>query len=51
MKNNNTKDKNIILISVDCLRADHLKCMGYLKNISPNIDELAENGMIFTELK
>jgi arylsulfatase A-like enzyme len=48
MKNNNIKEKNIILISIDCLRADHLKCMGYSKNISPNIDNLAENGMFFT---
>ena len=40
--------KNIILITVDCLRADHLGCMGYNKNISPNIDALARNGILYT---
>ena len=40
--------KNIILITVDCLRADHLGCMGYKKNITPNIDALANDGILFT---
>jgi len=39
---------NVILISIDNLRADHLGCYGYYKNTSPNIDELAKNGIIFT---
>ncbi|UCF11708.1 MAG: sulfatase [Thermoplasmatales archaeon] len=41
-------DKNIILITIDCLRADHLHCMGYKKNITPNIDKMAKNGILFT---
>ena len=40
--------KNIILITVDCLRADHLGCMSYKKNITPNIDALANDGILFT---
>ena len=40
--------KNMILITVDCLRADHLGCMGYKKNLTPNIDELASKGTLFT---
>lgn len=40
---------NVILVIVDALRADHLGCYGYkdCKNISPNIDELAKNGVLF----
>lgn len=40
--------KNIILITVDCLRADHLGCIGNKKNLTPIIDELASNGILFT---
>ena len=42
-----TITKNIILITVDCLRADHLGCMGY-KKITPNLDSLAKNGNFYT---
>lgn len=38
---------NIILITVDALRADHLGFMGYPQNISPNIDELARESTVF----
>lgn len=37
----------ILLISIDCLRADHLCCYGYHRETSPFIDELAENGIKF----
>ncbi len=40
-------DYNIILISIDTLRADHLGCYGYKKNTSPNIDEFAEQSVLF----
>lgn len=46
--NDSRAKKNIILITVDCLRADHLGCMGYKKNITPTIDALANNGILFT---
>ena len=39
---------NIILISLDTLRADHLKCYGYEKETSPNMDRLGTEGVIFT---
>lgn len=40
--------KNIILISLDTLRADHLGCYGYKRgDISPNIDRLAQSGVLF----
>jgi len=40
--------ENIVLISIDTLRADHLGCTGYKrKDISPNIDKLAQEGILF----
>jgi arylsulfatase A-like enzyme len=41
------KKPNIILITVDSLRADHLGYMGYGKGISPNIDKLAGESVVF----
>ncbi|WP_287588101.1 sulfatase [Candidatus Borrarchaeum sp.] len=39
---------NILLLSIDSLRPDHLGCYGYHRNTSPNIDKLAKNSAIFT---
>jgi len=41
---------NVILITVDCLRADHLGCYGYNRDTSPNIDSLASRGAKFQEV-
>jgi choline-sulfatase len=38
---------NIILISIDAMRADHLGCYGYKKNTSPNIDKFAHQNILF----
>ena len=38
---------NVILISIDTLRADHLSCYGYPRPTTPRIDALAEAGVIF----
>jgi choline-sulfatase len=38
---------NVILISLDTLRADHLSSYGYPIRTSPEIDRLAEGGIIF----
>jgi arylsulfatase A-like enzyme len=43
------KKPNIILITVDCLRADHLGFLGYEKDISPNLDKLAKESTVFTQ--
>ncbi|HZI93954.1 MAG TPA: sulfatase, partial [Patescibacteria group bacterium] len=40
---------NVILISVDTLRADHLSCYGYGKPTSPTIDRLAAEGVRFEQ--
>ena len=38
---------NILLISIDTLRADHMSCYGYERKTTPNIDELARRGVLF----
>ena len=40
---------NVILITVDCLRADKLSCMGYSRNTTPFIDKLVNQGYLFKE--
>lgn len=39
---------NIVLITIDTLRPDHLSCYGYGRPTSPTIDTLAEDGVLFT---
>jgi arylsulfatase len=38
---------NVILISLQCLRADHLGVYGYQRNTSANIDRLAGKSVLF----
>jgi len=38
---------NVVLITIDTLRADRLGCYGYGKNTSPEIDKFAENAIRF----
>lgn len=38
---------NIILVSIDTLRADHLSCYGYERHTSPILDSLASRGALF----
>jgi arylsulfatase A-like enzyme len=40
--------KDILLITVDALRADHLSSFGYPRKTTPEIDKLVENGTSFT---
>ncbi len=40
-------DLNVILLTVDSIRPDHLGCYGYDKPTSPNIDAMAEGGWLF----
>ena len=39
--------KDILLITIDTIRPDRLSCYGYNKKTTPNIDTLAEEGIIF----
>ncbi|HOV31981.1 MAG TPA: sulfatase [Candidatus Hydrogenedens sp.] len=38
---------NILFLTVDTLRADHLSCYGYQLPLTPNIDRLAQQGIVF----
>jgi arylsulfatase A-like enzyme len=38
---------NVILISIDALRPDHLHCYGYPRETSPRIDQFAAEGALF----
>lgn len=38
---------NIVILSIDALRADHVGCYGYEKDTTPQIDALAERGIRF----
>ena len=40
-------DRNILIITIDTLRADHLGCYGYFRDTSPNIDEFARSCLLF----
>jgi arylsulfatase A-like enzyme len=40
---------NVILISFDTLRQDHLGCYGHPKPLSPHLDELAGGGVFFAD--
>ncbi|MBN1356706.1 sulfatase [bacterium] len=40
---------NIVIVTADTLRADHLSCYGYPHDISPSIDELARKGTLFED--
>ncbi|HZN04807.1 MAG TPA: sulfatase [Candidatus Polarisedimenticolia bacterium] len=40
---------NVLLITVDTLRPDHLGCLGYLRPTSPAIDALAARGVVFRQ--
>ena len=38
---------NVVLVSIDTLRADHLSCYGYRRATSPGLDRLAAGGVLF----
>lgn len=42
-----TAPRNVILVVIDTLRADHLSCYGYPRATSPAIDRLAAEGALF----
>ena len=40
---------NIVLLTIDTLRADRLGCYGHTANLTPNIDRLAHSGIRFDQ--
>ena len=49
LPNENIKcsDCNVILISLDDLRSDHISSYGYFRNTTPNIDRLVKESILF----
>ncbi|MGA1825002.1 MAG: tetratricopeptide repeat protein [bacterium] len=43
-----TQKTNVLLITIDTLRPDHLSCYGYKEIKTSNIDSLAKDGICFT---
>jgi len=41
--------RNVILVSIDTLRADHLGTYGYERATSPNLDRLARRSVVFDQ--
>jgi arylsulfatase A-like enzyme/HEAT repeat protein len=41
------KDRDLLLITVDALRADHVGAYGYARPTTPNLDRLAREGVVF----
>ncbi len=41
---------NVLLISIDTCRADHLSCYGYHRKTTPNIDAIAGEGVLFANV-
>src|SRR5208337_3886762 len=38
---------NVVVITIDTLRPDHLHCYGYTKLETPTIDRIAHSGVLF----
>ena len=43
------KENNVILVTIDCLRPDHMSCLGYCENTTPYIDNIARKGALFRQ--
>lgn len=43
------EDCNLVVVSVEPLRADHVGAYGYERNTTPSIDSMAEESLVFTE--
>ena len=41
---------NVLIFLIDTLRRDHLSCYGYLRKTSPNIDALARDAVLLTDV-
>jgi arylsulfatase A-like enzyme len=43
------KKRSLVLVTVDCLRADHVGFLGYSHPVTPVLDALAENSIVFSD--
>lgn len=46
-----SEDRNVVLIILDTVRADHLSCYGYERSTSPTIDSLSACGILWQEAR
>jgi arylsulfatase A-like enzyme len=49
MSGQQQKKPNVLLLTIDTLRADMLSCSGYSEQLTPHIDQLAESGIRFEQ--
>ncbi|EMA44814.1 sulfatase [Halococcus saccharolyticus] len=42
-----TDRRNVVLVTVDSLRADHCSFMGYERETTPTLDAMADDGLVF----
>jgi arylsulfatase A-like enzyme len=40
--------RSLVLVTVDCLRADHVGFLGYSRPVTPTLDSIAENSNVFS---
>jgi arylsulfatase A-like enzyme len=40
---------NLIICSLDTLRADHLSCLGNGRGLTPNLDRIAREGSLYSQ--
>jgi arylsulfatase A-like enzyme len=43
------KKHSLVLVTVDCLRADHVGFLGYSRPVTPALDALAQNSVVFSD--
>ncbi len=43
------KGPNVVFVTIDTLRADHLGCYGYERDTSPFLDSIAKDGTLFKD--
>ena len=43
------KKRSLVLVTVDCLRADHVGFLGYPRAVTPFLDSLASNSLVFSD--
>lgn len=46
--NKASNPRNVLLIGIETLRADHVGCLGYSRDTTPTLDLLAKEGALFT---
>ena len=42
---------NVVILTIDTLRADHVSAYGYRRPTTPNLDRLLASGVRFTEAR